>query len=390
MKLIDVRLKQNQPYECGKTVLRMLLAFTHRDRRYLTLPLTGNFDNFLAITKQAQEYGVKLLGYKLSSIEELKEIKGPIVMHLSKEGVNHFVLAQVRKNKLHVADPSGEYYVLALKDIEKYFISNILVVNCVDKVEKPPLIKFKQRYNALVFNFLFLVFLLVGFAFLGHAKLDLISYVSFTVAAMFKIVEQQVIMRSLQKFDAFYIGPRLVRIDNNFKVHFESLQRAKQIVFSYPLHLWTATATIVLITIILVLNNYYFAIICILLILSAFIEVRMQSKGNNKTFTLEANLSSLAQKKGEKRVRLYAAIIADSTRIAKWRVYRSIIIHFSLGVLIFVLMYFTDVYSLNFLIFYFFGFSYYLYELKSLFNRALNQHHYYHAVNIINDFPLTE
>ena len=388
MNLIDVRLTQNNPHECGKAVLRMLLAITHRDKRYLTLPLSGNFDNFLSITKKAKEYGVELLGYKLDSIEEVKNVKVPFIMHLSKDDTNHFVLAEFKKGKLSIADPSGEFYVLSLKNIKKYFISNILVVNCVEKVENPPLVKFKQRYGALIFHSLFLIFLLIGFAFLGHASLDLISYVSFTLAAILKIIEQQVIMKNLQKFDDLYIAPRLVNIKDNFKYKFKVLQEAKTVVFSRPLLLFSAISSTLLITIILVLNNYYFVIISVLLMIVALIEVKRGIKGSAKTFELEVKLSSLAKENNEKRMRLYKEIINDSTHIAAWRVYRSIIIHFSLGVLIFVLMYFTAVYSLNFLIFYFFGFSYYLYELKKLFSLALNTHHYYSAINAINDIPV--
>ncbi|HOQ70271.1 MAG TPA: cysteine peptidase family C39 domain-containing protein [Bacilli bacterium] len=84
MNLIDVRLTQNNTNECGKAVLRMLLAITHRDKRYLKLPLSGDFDNFLALSKKAKEYGVELLGYKLDAIEEVKKVKGPFVMHLSR------------------------------------------------------------------------------------------------------------------------------------------------------------------------------------------------------------------------------------------------------------------------------------------------------------------
>jgi hypothetical protein len=166
------------------------------------------------------------------------------------------------------------------------------------------------------------------------------------------------------------------------------LQEAKTVVFSRPLQLFSAISSTLLITIILVLNNYYFVIISVLLMIVALIEVKRGIKGSAKTFELEVKLSSLAKENNEKRMRLYKEIINDSTHIAAWRVYRSIIIHFSLGVLIFVLMYFTAVYSLNFLIFYFFGFSYYLYELKKLFSLALNTHHYYSAINAINDIPV--
>ncbi|OQC10145.1 MAG: Peptidase C39 family protein [Tenericutes bacterium ADurb.Bin087] len=388
MNLIDVRLTQTNPNECGKTVLRMLLAFTHRDKHYLTLPLSGNFDNFLAITKKAKEHGVELLGYKLDGIEEVKNVKGPFVMHLSKDDTNHFVLAEYKKGKLSIADPSGEFYVLSLKTIEKYFISNILVVNCVESVKSPPAIKFTKRYTALFFHTLFLALLLLGFAFLGHISLDLISYVSFTLAAIVKIVEQQVIMNDLQKFDTLYIAPRVAGIKENFTKKFEALQHAKQVIFSRPLQLFSAITSTLLITIILVLNNYYFVIISMLLIVVALLEVRSSIKGSSKTFNLEAKISNLAKEKGEGKITLYNDIISDSTNIAAWRVYRSIIIHFSLGVLIFVLMYFSDVYSLNFLIFYFFGFSYYLYELKKLFSLALNSHHYYSAVNVLTDISV--
>lgn len=384
MKFESVLLTQSKTNDCGVTVLRMLLAFIYKNRRFLTTPISGNLDNLLTIKKKALEFGVRLEGFVVKEPDIILKIKGPFIAQIKRGAINHFVLCRVKGYVLEINDPSGDFYKLSLKKPLKYFISNILVVNCVEN--KPQLPKYSFKYKALpiLFSGLFLVFIAFGFAFIGHPSLDLISYVSFTVAAIIKIWEERVIIHSFISFDLRYIQKSIIR-SKNIREDFSALQSAKEEVYSYPLRLFNTLITVISICALLILNNYFLAIICLFLLIFAYFEVKVSNTRKTKDWSLVTNLAYLESKVGLERGDLYQKIIVESAKIAKLHVYRKTIYSFTLGVMIFILMYFTKTYTLNYFVFYFFAFSYLFFEIKKLFTLYLVKKDYYKAINIINN-----
>lgn len=378
-------LTQETNKTCGQAVLRMLLCYVYKDSTYLTLSLPAKLDTFLLIKKKAEDHGLKLEGRAYKSLSDTREIAGPFIMQLDKNGTPHFVLALYRKGKILINDPAGENYVLTPKNLEKYFTSNILVVNYVEKPVKQPKLTFKYKAWPLVLHTLFMLLIVLGFAFLGIANLDLLSYIFFTLAAISKVIEQQVIMKSFRAFDRQYVATKLAEKKTNFKNEFLALQKAKEVVFSYPLRLFNSLSTLILITLLLVINNYFLLAVALYLILFAIIDYRLAVIKKDSEWNLNTKLDNLMTIDPSKRVEKYEEIIVGSEKLAKKSVYRNIIVHFGLGILIILLMYFSNTFTLNFLVFYFFGFSYYYHELKKLFSLLFVKKDYYKAVNIITN-----
>ncbi len=385
MRLKNVLLTQKDEKSCGEAVFKMLLAYIQQDYNYLTISLPTKFDNFLLMKKKGESLGLSLEGRRYENIEYLKEVKGPFILQTSRNGVNHFLLGLITKDKIKINDPSGEYYVLSLKMLEKYFISNILVVNCVENVRKPPPVKFKYSFMPLLFHGLFLLFIILGFAFLGIPGIDLLSYIFFTLAGILKIIEQQIMMMSFQKFSKKYVMPKLEKINGNFKQKFYALHQAKEMVFGYPLKLFSSFSTILLITVLLVINNYFLLTIAFYLIIFALIDHQIKTYLKDRDYDLNIKMSDFMIINPLSRPAKYDEIINESVLIAKRYVYFDIIVHFGLGVLIILLMYFTNNFTLNFLTFYFFGFGYYYYELKKMFSLVFTKKDYYKAINIITN-----
>ena len=383
MTFKSVLLTQRDDKTCGEAILRMLLAYAHKSRLYLTLPLSGNLDNMLALSKKAKEFGVILEGRKYEKVEDIQEIKTPFIMQIAKKGVNHFLFIKVKKGKLYINDPSGEFYILSPLHLQKYFTGNILVVNCVEKVSLPPRTSMHAAKRPLVIHALFLLFIILGFAFLGVPDIDLLSYIFFTVAALLKIVEQQLIISAFVDFDIRYIGPKLNTYKKDFPKNFLRLQKAKEQTFTYPLRLFSGLSTLTFITILLIINNLLLLIVALYLFIFALIETRMLRVNKNKEWQINSNYDNLLVVESSKREELYLQLIKDSACLAKKHVYRNVIVHFSLGVLIIVLMYLSANFTLNFLTFYFFGFSYYYFELKKLFRLLFIKKDYYKALNDI-------
>lgn len=383
MTFKSVLLTQRDDKTCGEAVLRMLLAYVHKSHLYLTLPLSGNLDNMLALSKKAAEHGVTLEGRKYENIEDVLEIKAPFIMQITRKGVNHFIFVKVKKKRLYINDPSGEFYILSPFDLQKYFTGNILVVNCVEKASLPQPTGMRVAKRPLVIHALFLLFIILGFAFLGVPNIDLLSYIFFTVAALLKIVEQQLIIIAFVDFDIHYIGPRLNTYKKDFAKNFLRLQEAKEKVFTYPLRLFSGLSTLTFITILLIINNLLLLIVALYLFVFALIETRTLRVNKYKEWQINTDHDNLLVVESTKREELYLKLIKDSSRLAKKHVYRNVIVHFSLGVLIIVLMYLSANFTLNFLTFYFFGFSYYYFELKKLFRLLFIKKDYYKALNDI-------
>jgi len=383
MTFKKVLLVQSGEKDCGKAVLRMLLAYVHNSSAFLTLPLNQNLNNMLAIKKVAAEHGVILEGRKYENPTNILKIKDPFIMQITRKGVPHFVLAKVKKGKLHINDPSGEFYVLTLKSLEKYFNGSLLVVNCVEKCNIPPKPRFKYTKKPLYIHGLFLLFIVLGFSFLGLPNIDLLSYIFFTLAAVLKIVEQQMIVTSFMSFDIFYISPKFNEYRYDFPKNFNALQKAKEKVFAYPLRQFTSFSTIIFISILLLINNILLFVVALYLIFFAFIDHYLTNRNGEKEWAINNSYDNLLTVAHTKREEHYKNLIKDSAKIAKRHIYRNVIVHFSLGVLIILLMYFSDTFTLNFLTFYFFGFAYYYFELKKLLSLLFTKKDYYQAINII-------
>lgn len=383
MKLKNVLLKQQGTSDCGVTSLRMLLAYVQHDINYLTIAMPDKLDNFLALSNVALKHGVELIGYNVSDKGALDNIKGPFIAQLSRGGTSHFVVAEIKGRKIHVNDPSGDYYVLPYVLGGKYFISNLLVVNYVEKMPRVAKPALPRNYLLIGFQILFLALITLGFLFLGDTRRDLLSYLAFTLAALIKILEQHALLASVGRFDKAYTLPFLARQTKDFKRDYQAFQQAKVTLMTHPLAIFNAITTVLFMSVLLILNNILLLIICALLIIVSFFMSKAETTKRINTWTLTKLEADLIKSNGDNRRKTYEKMMHKTENTAKLVVYRNIIIHFLLGVLIFVLMYFSETYSLNFFLFYFFGFAYYYRELQKLFTLVTNRATYYAAINTI-------
>ncbi len=383
MRFTKVLLKQVNTQDCGKTALRMLLAYVHNSEHYLTLPVEGQSDNFLTIKKIAERDGVILTGKKITDITYTKELKQPFIAQTSEGGVNHFVLGLVKRGKLLINDPSGETYAFSLKKMLDLPFTNILIVDSFTKQAPLKPLKIIHRLSAFIWEVLFVLLIGLGFLFMGSEDLSLISYISFTLAAISKIIEQQVVIKSLTAFDELYIKPIITNQKEMSKKDFTALQTAKQVVISLPLQLFSRLLSVILITVILAYNNYYLLIICLLSIVGALFLTKVTLIKSPAEWKLKEVESKLFGKSPEARSENYTKVIEETNKLAKKQIYYTVIALFTLAAFIFLLMYVTKTFSLNYFLFYFFSFAFYFNELKKIFNLIEAKSSYYQGINII-------
>lgn len=383
MKLRRYLLKQTRNDDCGATALRMLLAKVHQSKAYLTMALPHKVDNFLLMKKVAASHGVEVTGYAVTNRQTLATVEGPFILQLKVKGTEHFVLAERRKTRIEINDPKGNHYYIPLKTLQKYFISNILVVNRVNFSHQLPRSPLRTPRRYFLISALFLLFVSIGVSLVGFSEYDYLSYMAFTLAAIFKIIEQAVLLNKFITFDLKTVGPKLKTLDKSFENAFLSLQKAKKVAFSYPLSLFASLMTLLLMSILLVLNQLYLVIIALFCVFAAlFITLSTMTSGAEE-WDLEFLIHKLYLLKDNHREGEYQKIILASKKIGQKRTYVSIVMTFLIAGNIILLMAFTNTYSLNYFIFYFFGFSYYFTEAKKLFALMINKSDYYQAINIL-------
>lgn len=325
MRFNKVLLKQENDKDCGKSALRMLLSYVHNSEYYLTLAVEGGSDNFLSIKKIAERHGVTLTGKKLTAVSEIKALKQPFIAQTSDGGVNHFVVGVIKGGKLLINDPSGESYSFVLKKLTKLLFTNILIVESFSREKALPARKIKYRTEAFVWEILFVALIGVGFLFMGSDDLTLISYISFTLAALAKIVEQQVMLKSLAQFDEAYIKPLIVAQKEMNKKDFVAIQNAKQIAFSLPIQLFSRLLSVLLVTIVLAYNNYYLLVICLLTIVGALFLTKTTLSKTAAEWDLKKVETKLFSKSNEVRADNYKQVTAETNKLAKKQIYYSVI-----------------------------------------------------------------
>ena len=103
--------------DCGPTCLRMISKFYGKDisiekfRAHSYYSYTGV--SLLGISDAAEAIGFRTIAGQVT-FEKLKELPLPCILHWNEE---HFVvLYKIRRNSIHIADPSGGLLTYARKE----------------------------------------------------------------------------------------------------------------------------------------------------------------------------------------------------------------------------------------------------------------------------------
>lgn len=110
--------------DCGATCLRMLLRFYGKDIQISTIrkhcKTTNSGVNFLGVSEAAQEFKFNTYPVQLT-IEELKQINLPSILHWSKE---HFVvLYKIKGNRYYLADPAFGKRVMSEEEFKNKWLN---------------------------------------------------------------------------------------------------------------------------------------------------------------------------------------------------------------------------------------------------------------------------
>lgn len=380
-------LKQNDSRTCGAATLRMLIAITYRDKNLLHYKIDGHADNFLSMIKLAKQAGIILEGRKSHTLKDFKYCKGIFILHLKVGTTNHFVLAKQNRRKIIINDPSGYSYFLKTEDLASSFTLNYLTVKEFAKLK--PIVKTLHRRAYYVLPLLLQVMMvgLVGNAlyFMDNSRYALLSFICFVGAILVYIIEKHVTINTIKKFDQDLIANKIEAIKEPFLLNFEKIINAKTEVFSLPFIKLTLLTNIIFIILILTVNNPLYLIIVSFLFILGLINKWSSQENSRKTYLLNMKLQTLATCPQTMRHKNYKTVNELSYQLAQRVVYFKIINHFVIALSIFGLMNIANNYSLNFLVFYYFGFIYLFEQINKLLNSNELSTNYHSALNKISD-----
>lgn len=298
---------QTSTYDCGFTVLKVMLANLNHDRNYLLLPeLKGKKYSFFDLKEIAKEHDLELEGYKIDEIDVLSSFTFPMICQIKKGESEHFVLLnKIKNDNYYIFDPSIGEIILTYEEFVNAFNKNILVYtrhNAKKLAIKKGKIS-KSLLYSLIFNFFAALMFFISLIFISDYFL------------FFTILSLGIVSIILQKI----ANQKFIKDTNIFyNLNYDNLLS----ISDYQKHVIKNTTNIpskiiLFFTIILMMNNsykygYLNVIVCLLIIGLYYILKSELKYEANKIEYLEQckydlnSINRLAEKYGNKLTILFS------------------------------------------------------------------------------------
>ena len=129
-------------YYGGNVPMDMLLDLTNT---------TIDGTNFYEISKAANEIGLSAKGYKLTSIEKIKETKCPFICQTIINNYKHFIVVyKITNNHITIMDPAKGLIKMSITDFSKKWTSYILIFTPYKKL---PFLEKNNYLNSVLKDF---------------------------------------------------------------------------------------------------------------------------------------------------------------------------------------------------------------------------------------------
>ena len=145
--LVDKRfekvIRQQRDYSCGAATLATLMTYYFNDEKteqeILHTLVTGLSEegindkentgfSLLDLKRAAEAHGYRAAGYRLT-IDQLKKLTGPVIVHVTPKGYQHFALARmVVEDRVFLADPSRGNFRVSLKQFQEEWDGVVFII----------------------------------------------------------------------------------------------------------------------------------------------------------------------------------------------------------------------------------------------------------------------
>lgn len=284
---------QGNDNDCGFASMKMLLALVNKNPGFLYLdkPTKRERYTFSDLIAIAKDYGLFLKAYEYEPKSPL-DIKTPFLALI--DG-NHLVLVkEMRKKKVIVYDPAEGTVALKHVEFSKRWNKMTLEIDHFEKQnfvkKKPELLPLKKRIVSLLFSFLSIASLLVGFFFIKNDVYIFIPVIMLALFAIFELVEKWYLIKEIYFFDNLYMPKYFAKNNDDAISKYKEYTNRKKDFFQFDRKAYSSFGIIAVFIFVLVFNNLWNAIAVIFLLLLALSEKQFfKSKDNEK----ELNLTKL-------------------------------------------------------------------------------------------------
>jgi len=361
LPIISMRtIYQQQEKGCGYASIKMLLVALSgkKNFRYIVEPdSSSGAPNLVALTSWAAKYGLCITSFKSTYKSQLLRNKEfPILIIINSNGDSHLVMLYKRiGNSFLVFDPMKGKRLIKCKELVKQFSGVYIRGNYVEngvEIKKKSIGFLKPKIFQIFLELFSFISIFIGFYFISDEGNFLSPLILFCLFVLLKIFQRISLEKTLIKFDKKYSN----KIDAISKPKRESIYKFflnfKINYFSGPLCVFSNLIEIILLSIILCLNSVYYGIG---LLVSLCISVALFLFGKNKKEKCAEEIEYLEAQylgKVENKNEIKACDILNKTySFVKRDSYKEIVFVFIDLVICLLICLFSQIVSLNFMLF---------------------------------------
>lgn len=381
-------IKQIMSKDCGFSCLKMLLATKHKNENYLFLD-QDNQDkpySYEKLIKIAKDEGCTLKAYKVIDKEEIFASKNfPIMVTFSNESTLHMVLLKkINKKTVEINDPAKGELIITREEFAERFNGEFLECEEIEKTKyksrKFQYTKAKHIWLALAFELISFVLLVTGLYFSSETNI-IIPILLFLGFVLTSFIYHKILVLGMKDFDKNIVEPCYFRRKKDSKSVLLNMISFKKTYFVLPIELLSSSLILIFGSVLLAFNsmisliNVLGIIMCEILFYILFNKKinAKKAKTQEKEEVLIKNNNEEVTKKAMEEATTEVYSISNFYNSKKY------IMVFLILIMTLLYMYLVNKMSLNFLIFYFFFYSYLdesIYKIID-FSESFNEYKYY-------------
>ena len=277
---------QGDDHDCGFTSLKMLFANLKKNKSFLYMKKWKKKDALSVkdLVGEAKMHGLLLSSYSCDD-DYYQQLQTPSLTLIRN---NHVVMIKkVTPKKITYLDPEFGKVKVKKEDFMAIWCHIVIEVDSTEYVVDPP----KKRRSILpqklkIFEAIFSVFstavLITTFYLLNNQQNALFSLIFIGLFLIFQVIENIIVFKEINFFDNQYIDPYFSRRKNKNKISYLEYVGFKQSFFTSSRSLLSSVLVALMITFLLVLNDFRNIFVLLALVLIKILELWLSSKPNDE------------------------------------------------------------------------------------------------------------
>ncbi len=366
-------LLQSEERDCGKCVVRNLLAKMNHDKGFYMVRLQSSCQNFLEMKEELIRHGIYYKSFHVDDIRSISSNMFPLICQVFEGKRLHFVIVEtITKNRVYLKDPAFGEMSISLGEFLTFFTGNMMAFVSKGKKEKCARVSILRNREILFYCLCFL--------FQALSLSVLLIFTSSTNAFVFCVISAVALALGILLQNLFNIMTRH-RLEKDLLLRSGGRLGFQKDYF----HLYTLITDTVKcasdtlsyavfcigLTVMLVLNSYFFSFLLLVAFLFFLLRLPLQDERNalNRYCTLRESYF-LEYSGEEKGIQAFLEMRKRSENLLTAHVVTYLLEIFSTAVFAFSIMTLTESFSMNsflFIIMLTMSFSYSLDKTMKLF-----------------------